>query len=142
MAQLYSFGYNHCCQILRYGLMLSGEGMLLVACDIGLKGFTSTGTQHGKSALIEYQREYRSLTIILPLLPWAALYRSSTIYGQWTRSLRLSPVISDDAPIWDLCWNGDIVGMRRLFEAGLASPYDLSLSGVSPLHVGVLVLND
>lgn len=95
----------------------------------------SNGFQDAKSDLMEYQRDRRVLTIILPLLRYVVIYKSSAIYSKWTRSVILSRVISDKSPIWHLCSKGDIMGMRRLFEAGLASPYDISSCGRSLLHV-------
>jgi hypothetical protein len=100
----------------------------------------SAGNQHSKSTLIEYQKEHRTLAMVLPLSRWVVMYRSCMVYGQWTRSLRFSQVVALDSPIWHMCSKGNLVAMRKLFEAGLASPYDLSPHGQSLLHVSSFVL--
>lgn len=100
----------------------------------------SAGTQRSTSTLIEYQKEHKTLLMVLPLTRWIVMYRSRMVYGQWTRSLRFSQVVAYESPIWHLCSKGNIVAMRRLFEAGLASPYDLSPFGQSLLHVRLFVL--
>jgi hypothetical protein len=99
----------------------------------------SAGTQHPKSTMIEYQKEHRTLAMVLPLSRLVVTYQSCMVYGQWTRSLRFSQVVALDSPIWHMCSEGNIVAMRRLFQAGLASPYDLSPFGQSLLHVSSFV---
>jgi hypothetical protein len=38
--------------------------------------------------------------------------------------MRTYGILPHDAPVFEACRKGDVVGMRRLFDSGLASPYD------------------
>lgn len=40
-----------------------------------------------------------------------------------------------DAAIFIACRNGDIETVRQLLDDGLASPFDLTPDGATPLHV-------
>ena len=51
--------------------------------------------------------------------------------------LRLVP---DDAPIFQLCSNGDLIAVRELLASGKASVRDMNSKGSTPLHVGVVWL--
>ena len=40
-----------------------------------------------------------------------------------------------DAAIFIACQNGDVETVRQLLDDGLASPFDLTPGGATPLHV-------
>ena len=57
-----------------------------------------------------------------------------------TVALRMPRIRPDTAPIFHLAAAGDIVGMRRMFRLGLASPDDVSHAfGYSVLHVSQII---
>lgn len=82
---------------------------------------------------IEYQK-----TIIFSLPFWrrGLAISTSSKYGFWTRTLRISPVIPQDSLIFDLCETGDVQMIQKLFRKGLASPFDITEGGHTLLHVG------
>ena len=50
-------------------------------------------------------------------------------------SLRTSRVIPDDSHIFTYTQHNNLEGVKRLFRQGLASPFDISTKGRTPLHV-------
>lgn len=46
------------------------------------------------------------------------------IYGSWQYSFRTFRYVPRDALIVDLCVDGDVANVQRMFEKGLASPFD------------------
>lgn len=55
-------------------------------------------------------------------------------------SLKVSRTVPGSADIFTFAKLGDVRGMRRLFESGLASPHDVDFqSGVTPLHVSLIL---
>lgn len=56
--------------------------------------------------------------------------------GYIPRTLNIYPVLSRDAPVFDLCCNGDIEGLQSAFSTGSVSPFVLTESGRSLLDVG------
>ncbi|KAJ8061664.1 hypothetical protein OCU04_009465 [Sclerotinia nivalis] len=63
-------------------------------------------------------------------------YRQST--SGWTFNFKTYNVIPLNAPIMELAWKGDIVGMQQLFETRQASPFDVDPSGFPLLHKAAL----
>lgn len=55
---------------------------------------------------------------------WAISF-GATQYG-WQFHLRNSNQVPHNAPIYDACHEGNILEVKRLFQNGLASPYDFS----------------
>ena len=63
-------------------------------------------------------------------------YWGSDSIGCPTVALRMPRMLPDTAPIFHMAAAGDIVGMRRMFHLGLASPDDVAYTfGYSLLHV-------
>lgn len=62
----------------------------------------------------------------------------SSISG-WQFTLRNYGVVSDDSEVVKACEAGDVVGMRKLFDAGLASPFDCTKQGENLLGVCLCV---
>ena len=75
------------------------------------------------------------ISIELPMVHRAFKMRSQKLLGQWTHSFRVSRIVSDNAPIFKICATKDEVTVRKLFDSGLASPFDQTASGVTLLHV-------
>jgi hypothetical protein len=78
------------------------------------------------------------ISIELPIVRRAFTMRSQKIFGQWTHSFRISRIVPDDAPIFKLCATKDTETIRKLFDSGVASPFDQTASGVTLLHVRAL----
>lgn len=82
---------------------------------------------------LEYQKTF---IFFVPFLRRGLAMQTTTrSYGHWTRTLRFSPVVSADAPIFQFCRSGNVEGVRTLFKSGLASPFDATMNGYTPLHV-------
>lgn len=61
-----------------------------------------------------------------------ALERSTS---GWQFALRTYGIVSSDSQVFKACEAGDLIGMRKLFDAGLASPFDCNDSGDSLWNV-------
>ncbi|KAI1453100.1 hypothetical protein F4805DRAFT_388003 [Annulohypoxylon moriforme] len=61
--------------------------------------------------------------------------------GSWQYNLRSYSVVPDDSEIMELAKRGHSNDMRKLFEAGLASPYDRDKYGCTLLHVASFYQN-
>ena len=59
--------------------------------------------------------------------------------GQISRTLSTYPILANEAPIFDLCRQGDILGLQAALSSGTVSPFVLDKYGWSPLHVSSLL---
>ena len=51
-------------------------------------------------------------------------------------NIRIPRIVSSTSIIFDLCYQGDVQGLKALFLQGLSSPFDVdNLRGQTPLHV-------
>ena len=70
------------------------------------------------------------LTFIVPFLQ-----RGFALH--WVpRLLRISRIVPETSPIFDICENGDVQTMELLFAKGWATPQDTTPDGYTLLHVG------
>ncbi len=73
--------------------------------------------------------------------PKWAMWRLIELESAWTSSqmvsvsLRTARVIPDNSPIFMHVQHNNLDGVKRLFEQKLASPFDVSFKGRTPLHV-------
>lgn len=74
-------------------------------------------------------------SIEVPIIHRAFTMRSQKSLGQWTHSFRVSRIVPDDSPIFKICATKDEKFVWKLFDSGLASPFDQTASGVTLLHV-------
>lgn len=51
--------------------------------------------------------------------------------------IRVTNTIPYACETYQHCVDGNVLGLRRLFEIGKASPFDLDPDGVSLLHVSI-----
>lgn len=58
------------------------------------------------------------------LLSHGFSWQTSGIYGSWQYSFRTFRYVSSDALIVEFCVDGDVANVQRMFEKGLASPFD------------------
>lgn len=91
----------------------------------------------------EYEYEQESSTRILPA-QWLlklgfnyaynfSMHDSSTQGWQW--GIKPINLVPDDAPIFELCEQGNFEKVRDLFSRNLASVRDVNSWGITPLHV-------
>lgn len=78
----------------------------------------------GDERRIPARRTRYDLHIAQWLLSRGFSWQSSGIYGSWKYSFRTFRYIPHDAPIVDFCLEGDIANVQRMFDKGLASPFD------------------
>jgi hypothetical protein len=87
----------------------------------------------------------RVISIHLPILQRSFSIQSQWALGQWTRTLRVTRIVPDTAAIFRLCATKDSIIIRQVFDAGLASPFDQTICGITLLHVsrihGTLLLH-
>jgi hypothetical protein len=60
---------------------------------------------------------------------------SRRIRGFGSYNIRPLHIVPQDALIFELCREGDLINIQRLFSNGLASPFDTNLNGATALHV-------
>jgi hypothetical protein len=78
------------------------------------------------------------ISIEIPIVRRAFTMRSQQHFGQWTHSFRVSRILPDDSPIFKICATKDTTAVRKLFESGMASPFDQTASGITLLHVRII----
>ena len=97
----------------------------------------------GKERSITARRTHYDLRLAQWLLTRGLSWQTSGIYGSWQYSFRTFRYIPEDALIVDLCIEGDVANVQRMFDKGLASPFDRVRFGHedwSLLHVSVASL--
>ena len=78
----------------------------------------------GKDRSITARRTRYDLRLAQWLLPHGFSWQTSSIYGSWQYSFRTFRYIPLDAQILEFCIKGDVVNVQRMFDKGLASPFD------------------
>ena len=100
--------------------------------NFGLAMLRLVSTKHESILLEESSNERRiparqtryDVRIAQWLLSRGFSWQYSRIYGGWKQSLRTFRYISDDSMIVHFCCDGDVANVQRMFEKGLASPFD------------------
>jgi len=85
-------------------------------------------------------KSYQVISIHLPILGRSFTLQSQWVLGQWTHTFRVTRIVSDAAQIFRLCATRDTSIIRQVFDAGLASPFDQTNSGITLLHVYAIYL--
>ena len=78
----------------------------------------------GKERSITTRRTRYDLRLAQWLLTRGLSWQTAGIYGSWQHSFRMFRYIPEDALIVDFCIEGDVANVHRMFEKGLASPFD------------------
>lgn len=78
----------------------------------------------GNAGRTPARRTRYDLRIAQWLLARGISWQSFGVYGSWKYSFRTFRYIPEDALVVDFCKEGDLVNVQRMFEKGLASPYD------------------
>jgi hypothetical protein len=88
----------------------------------------------------EEELDEMRVTIRLPtwLLPRRYQFRARRAYSGWEYSLRSSCILSPNSLVFQFSQNGNIEGLKELFNSRIASPFDTDVDGFTPLHVGFL----
>ena len=102
------------------------------AYSFGLAMLRLVSTEHESILLEESGNERRlparrtlyDIRMAQWLLSRGLSWKFSCIYGNWKQSLRTFRYISDGSMIVHFCRNGDVASVQRMFENGLASPFD------------------
>ena len=100
--------------------------------------------ESGDERRIPARRTRYDLRIAQWLLSRGFSWQSSGTYGSWQRSFRTFRYVPRDALIVDFCKEGDLANVQRMFEKGLASPFDrvaLENEDWSLLHVSHATLS-
>ena len=78
----------------------------------------------GKERSITARRTRYDLRLAQWLLTRGLSWQTSGIYGSWQYNFRTFRYIPEDALIVDFCVEGDVANVQRMFDKGLASPFD------------------
>lgn len=73
--------------------------------------------------VLAWQTRY-DLRLAQWLLSHGFSWQTYGIYGSWQYSFRAFRYVPSDALIVDFCVDGDVANVQRMFEKGLASPFD------------------
>ena len=100
--------------------------------------------ESGNERTIPAQRLRHDLVTPQWLLSRGLSWQSFGIYGGWQHNFRTFRYIPRDSLIVDFCLEGDIANVQRMFDKGLASPFDrVAIEGtgdLSLLHVSYTYL--
>ena len=79
----------------------------------------------------------RCITIQLPawIFPRRYQLRARKAQSGWDCRFRTHYPTSRKSQVFDFCWDGNVEGLQRLFDAGLASPFNTDEYGWTTLHV-------
>jgi hypothetical protein len=79
----------------------------------------------------------RRITIQLPawIFPRRYQLRARKAQSGWDCRFRTHYPTSRKSQVFDFCWDGNVEGLQRLFDAGLASPFNTDEYGWTTLHV-------
>lgn len=99
---------------------------------VGRVSWRSSKQQSWDAATLKHSRV---ITIHLPILQRSFTIQSQWALGQWTHTFRVTRIVPDTASIFRLCATKDETIIRQIFDAGLASPFDQTASGITLLHV-------
>ncbi|KAI9717675.1 MAG: hypothetical protein M1812_004620 [Candelaria pacifica] len=84
------------------------------------------------------QRHEMETTFIIVPAPWISHRAVRVAYSNSSQgpffTLRFSPVVPNDALVFEFAKTGNVEGMRSLFGKGLASAWDTDMRGYTPLH--------
>jgi ribose 1,5-bisphosphokinase PhnN len=92
--------------------------------------------------LPQLQRRFRgkeiSITVQVPawIFPRRYQLRARKAQTGWDCRFRTYyPTSFDSSPVFKLCIDGNVEGLQRLFDARLASPFEIDKDGWTTLHV-------
>ena len=80
--------------------------------------------ESGNERRIPARRTRYDIRIAQWLLSRGFSWQFSRMYGSWKQSLRTFRYVPDGSMIVDFCCDGDVANVQRMFEKGLASPFD------------------
>jgi hypothetical protein len=79
----------------------------------------------------------RCITVQLPawIFPRRYQLRARKAQSGWDYRFRTYYPTSYDSPVFRFCMDGNVEGLQQLFDAGLASPFNIDEDGWTTLHV-------
>jgi hypothetical protein len=86
-----------------------------------------------------YERTECTWMFIPSLFSRCIELRFVNLLGSIQRSLRIYPVILRDHPVWDMCRTNNIEGIQKLFSNRQISPFSVSPTGWTLLHVRTIM---
>jgi N-terminal domain on NACHT_NTPase and P-loop NTPases len=89
----------------------------------------------GEQAKESYTQDEWSWVFIPSFLSSCLQVRCMSSFGSVERALRTYPILPDDHPAWRLCKDGEVTSMQKLFSTLEVSPYSVSRTGSTFLHV-------
>lgn len=80
----------------------------------------------------------KTISISMWLLRYFYLFQIEMGRGSWKHSFTVYQVVSLEDVIWELCREGDISGLQKLFASGAYSPFVTDEDGWTLIHVRTL----
>ena len=80
--------------------------------------------ESGKERRVPARRTRYDVRIAQWLSSRGFSWHSYGTYGSWQRSFRTFQYVPKDSLIVDFCRQGDVANVQKMFETGLASPFD------------------
>lgn len=74
--------------------------------------------------------EERRILLLPSFLSYSIEIHLRSSYGFVSRSLRTFPIVPPYHPAFQMCFDGDLKGLQRLFGTGQASPYSMTTKGI------------
>jgi hypothetical protein len=88
--------------------------------------------EHSKES---YGRDEWSLVFIPSFFSRCVQVQCVSSFGSVERTLRTCPILPEDHPAWNMCEDGDVTSIQRLFSTREISPYAINSTGETLLHV-------
>jgi hypothetical protein len=89
----------------------------------------------GEHSQETYGRDEWSLVFIPSFLSRCVQVQCVSSFGSAERTLRTCPILPSDHPAWEMCLEGDVNSIQKLFSTREISPYAIDRFGRTLLHV-------
>jgi hypothetical protein len=89
----------------------------------------------GEHSKEPYARDEWSWVFIPSFLSRCVQVKCTSFLGSVERTLRTCPILPDNHPAWDMCLEGDVTSIQKLFSTREISPYAIDRYGQTLLHV-------
>jgi hypothetical protein len=93
------------------------------------------GDEEEPSPTTAYAKNETTWTFLPSFLSYAFDFRYLNTCGHVERSLRTYPVIPDNHPVWNMCKQGDLIGIQKLLSNRQISPSCVDSYGETLLEV-------
>lgn len=105
----------------------------------GILGVVSVQTKSevASKSSKDWKLSKKAITIMPSFINYVLEMSFMDQFGCIPRTLNVFPVLSNEAPIFDMCWDNNIEGLQSAFSTGSVSPFVLDDDGWSLLDVGL-----